>query len=101
MTFNFTAAKPLLGGEHFSPAPGDWGWRLHRISRVVSGGLGSGDSTVVQIRPPLRGAVASGTHLNFESPRCVMRVDGDLSETLSLLRFGKAQARFVEFPGPQ
>jgi hypothetical protein len=43
--------------------------------------------------------VASASALNFTSPRCVMRVDGDMSETLGLLKFGKASARFVEYPG--
>jgi hypothetical protein len=29
-----------------------------------------------------------------------MRVDGDLSETLEMLKRGRAQARFVEWGGP-
>jgi hypothetical protein len=96
----FTADKALVGGEHFAAYGSTYGWRLHRITRVTAGGLGSGDATSFQFRPPLREAIASGSHLNFESPRCTMRVDGDLSETLSMLKRGKAQARFVEWGGP-
>lgn len=100
LTFTFTGPKPLLGGEHFSIHHATWGWRLYRVTRVVSGGSGGGGSTSVQVRPPLREAIGTSTPLNFESPRCLMRVDGDLSETLDMLRFGRATARFVEFPGP-
>lgn len=99
LSFSYTAPKPLLGGEHFSIHHPTWGWRLYIVSQVLAGGAGTGDATTVKIRPPLREAAPSGTALNFESPRCVMRVDGDLSETLSMLRFGKAQARFIEYPG--
>lgn len=99
-TLNLTAPKALLGGELFSILHTTQGWRLYRVSRVVSGGtVGSAVSTVVQFRPPLREAATSGKALNFESPRCVMRVDGDLSETVQQFRFGKAAARFVEIGG--
>jgi hypothetical protein len=100
ISFTFTAPKALLGGEVFSRLHATAGWRAYRGSRVTAGGLGSGDATTLQFRPPLREAIASGSPLNFESPRCVMRVDGDLSETLSMLKYGKAQARFVERGGP-
>lgn len=100
LTMNFTAALALLGGEHFSRLHATYGWRLYNVTRVTAGGAGDGGSTTIQFRPPLREAIASGSALNFESPRCVMRVDGDLSETVSMLRFGKARARFVEWGGP-
>jgi hypothetical protein len=99
---SFHASRRLLGGEKFSPEPGTLGWRAHTVTRVISGGLGSGDSTQIQFRPPLREAIpveSPGSLLNFESPRCVVRADGDLSETLAQLRFGKAAARFVEIGG--
>lgn len=101
LSFAYTAPKALLGGEHLSILHPTYGWRLYRISRLVSGGAaGSAVATSVEIRPPLREAVSSSAALNFESPRCLMRADGDISETVSLLRFGKATARFVEWPGP-
>lgn len=99
ITGTYTAPKPLLGGEHFSRLHATQSWRLYRATRVTAGGAGTGDSTTIQFRPPLREAIASGSPLNFESPRCVMRVDGDVSESLSLLKFGKAAVRFVERGG--
>jgi hypothetical protein len=99
ITGTFTAPKALLGGEHFSRLHATQGWRLYRSTRVTAGGAGTSDSTTIQFRPPLREAIASGSSLNFESPRLVARVDGDLSETVSMLKFGKATARFVEYPG--
>lgn len=103
LTFSYTAPKALVGGEHFSIEHPTWGWRLHRVTRVKSGGAGSGDTTVVDFRPPLREAISSdspATLLNFDSPRCLMRVDGDMSETVDMGRFGKASARFVEIGKP-
>jgi hypothetical protein len=99
-TFNLTAPLALMGGELFSILHATMSWRLYRVSRVVSGGtVGSAVSTQVQFRPPLREAVASGAALNFESPRFVARVDGDISETVQQFRFGKAAARLIEYPG--
>lgn len=101
LSFAYTAPKALLGGEHFSIHHATWGWRLYRVSRVVSGGtVGSAVSTSVEVRPPLREAIAASTPLNFESPRCLMRVDGDVDCTVEQLRFGNASARFVEAGGP-
>jgi hypothetical protein len=100
ISFTFTAPKPLLGGEFFSRLHTNYGWRAYQSWRVSAGGLGTGDATTLLFNPPLREAIPSGTALNFESPRCFMQALGDLSETVSLLKFGKAQARFVEWPGP-
>gem|GEM_PF-706908 len=98
-TFNFTAPKALLGGELFSVLHATKGWRLYRISRVVSGGtVGSAVSTVVQFRPPLREAATSGAALNFESPRCVMRIDGDVSETMQAFRFAQSRRALCGIP---
>lgn len=98
--FTFSAPKALSGGEHFAVSHATWGWRLYRIIRVDAGGLGSGDATTVTFRPPLREATAAGALLNFDSPRCVMRADGDIDLTLTGLRRGQASARFVEQPTP-
>jgi hypothetical protein len=104
LTFAIIAPKALVGGEHFAINHPTWGWRLYIVTRVKSGGLGTGDTTVVDFRPPLREAIVAAdspaTLLNFDSPRCLMRVDGDMSETLDMLRFGHATARFVEAAKP-
>lgn len=96
----FTAPRALLGGEHFSVKHATWDWRLHRISRLVSGGLGTGDATVIDVRPPLREAIVAGALLNFDSPRCLMRADGDIEPNIEMLKFGRASARFKEAGKP-
>jgi hypothetical protein len=100
LTFDYTAPKPLIGSEPLSVLhAGLIYWRMHRVIRVVSGGLGTGDSTTVEIRPPLRAAVAVDTPLNFDSPRFVARMNGPASTSLDLLKFGKGSIRFIEcFP---
>lgn len=104
LTFSYAGPLPLEGGEHFSILHPTWGWRLYRITRVKSGGAGTGDATVVDFRPPLREAVGTGDSppilLNFDSPRCLMRADGDFDLSLDQIRFGKGSARFVEFGKP-
>lgn len=93
ISFTYTGL-PLIGGEHFSILHAVWGWRLYRIIRIISL---VGDVYTVDIRTPLRAAVASGTPLNFESPRCVCRVDGDITALLDMLRFGTGgPAKFIE-----
>jgi hypothetical protein len=100
LAFNLTAPLALLGGEKLAILHSTMSWRIYEIGRVKTGGtVGSAVATTVDIRPPLRQAVASASALNFTSPRCVMRVEGDMSETLGQLKFGKASARFVEYPG--
>jgi hypothetical protein len=100
LSFDFTAPKALVGGEHFSILHADWGWRLYIVTRVKSGGAGSGDATVIDLRPPLRQAVAIDDLLNFDSPRGLMRLEGDMSEVVELQRFGTASAKFVEAGKP-
>lgn len=104
LAFTFDAPLPLLGGEHFSILHPTWSWRLYRVSRVKSGGAGSGDATVIDFRPPLREAIVAAespaTLLNFDSPRCLMRATGDVDPTIELLRFGRAEATFEEAGRP-
>lgn len=101
LSFDFTAPTPLVGGEHFSILHGgNKGWRLYRVTEVVSGGLGSGDATTIRFMPPLRASVATDTALNFDSPRCVCNAPSGLAAVLDMLRFGSSSgASFVEcFP---
>lgn len=94
LDMDFSASVPLVGGERFSPLTVAYGWRLHTITRVTDNG---GGNFTVTFRPPLREALAEGTPLNFDSPRCHCRLDGDPGGLLEMLRFGKGgPARFVE-----
>jgi hypothetical protein len=100
LDFNLTVPVALEGGEWFSILHPNNLWRLYRIARVQSGGtVGSAVATVATIRPPLREAVTSSQVMLFGIPRGVFQVVGDLSETVTQQRMGKATAKFVEWPG--
>lgn len=96
-TISFITATTLLGGEHFTMQDNtNFTYRLHRITRIISH---VGNDYVAEIRPPLRVNSYFGQPMNFDSPRCTMRLDGDMEATLEMLRFGKASVRFLEdFP---
>lgn len=104
ITFNYTGPAELEGGQFFSIEHATWGHRLYQVLLVDSGGSGGGGSTTVTFRPPLREAIVAAnspaTTLEMEWPRCLMRVDGDISETVEMQRFGKGSARFIEYAGP-
>lgn len=93
VTFTFAGSGTPIGGEHFSVYRNRFGWRLYRLIRKL--GEAEGAQTW-EIRPPLREKLPAGTPLNFDSPRCTMRVDGDISEVLSMLRLGRGTPAFVE-----
>lgn len=93
ISFSYTGGAALQGGEHFSFAHPTMGWRLYRITRVKAA---AGGSYTVEFRPPLREAVAPGELLNFESPRCTMRLDGEMDAPLEMWRWARASVRFVE-----
>lgn len=87
----FHAGGPLKGGEYFSLRHAVQGWRLYRVNRV----LGDGE---VQFDPPLREAIGNGAWVEFNHPRCTMRLrnpDGMAAE-LALRRFANPSVSFVE-----
>jgi hypothetical protein len=64
--------------------------------RLVTGGF-----PTVTIRPPLREATAVGTRVEFDYPKCIMRLASPDAMDLSLTRrlYGQATVKFVEdFP---
>jgi len=89
-TLQITGASelPLIGGELFSILHPNWGWRAYRI-RSVEGGT-------ITFRPPLREAVAAGTALEFDTPRCQMRRVGAASNQTSNGRFTSCAISFAE-----
>ena len=93
-TIRFAFGGPVgpEAGHHFSIYGPRFGWRLYRLIRceAVEGVIEA------EIRPPLREWAGAGHPLNFDSPRCTMRADGDLGEQLERLRLGRGGARFVE-----
>jgi hypothetical protein len=85
---SYSGGATLVGGEHFTIVHPTLGARLYRI--------GSVSGATITIRPPLREAISSGTVLDFDNARCVMRVEGDMSAALELLKRGTGSVRFLE-----
>jgi hypothetical protein len=86
---------PLVGGESFSINHPTMGWRLYEIATV-----NQVDDThaIVTFNPPLREAVASGVDVEFDRPRCIMRLANAGSMDLSVepWTFNNADASFIE-----
>ena len=87
-----------MGGEHFSIDHDMLRWRLYRIRTAIDNGDGTWDCTV---RPPLRAVAVADTQLQFDKPKCVMRLasPSSMDLTLSMRRHGRPSVDFIEaFP---
>lgn len=96
LILHFTAGSALRGGEVFAIEHPTQNWHRYVIKTVTLNG--DGDS-VVTFEPPLREAVPGGTDIEFDLPRCVMRLasGGAMDLELDLRRFGSPSAAFVEY----
>lgn len=85
----------LLGGESFSIEHPTWGWRLYEIATVEYI-----DATHVKVtfNPPLREAVSIGTQLEFDRPRCTMKLlnSAAMDFNNTTYPFSLASVKFVE-----
>lgn len=63
-------ARQFQGGESFSVDHPTLGWRLYEIATVKQ----NEQFAVVTFNPPLRESVPGGTRLEFDRPRCIMRL---------------------------
>jgi hypothetical protein len=81
-----------LPGMRFSPPDN----RLHQIDDVL--GLESGATWIVRIGPWLRAAYPAGTIMDFDFPRCRMRMASDDTGqlNLSMNKFGSPSIEFDE-----
>jgi hypothetical protein len=93
MDITMTVGGELRGGEVFSIEHPTMGWRRYEIASVDE------DGDTITFRPPLREAVSAGTALEFDQPKCLMRLaSGDaMALTLDMRRFGGPSATFVEW----
>jgi len=82
------AERPLIGGEMFTIVHPSWGERAYRVIGI--------DGDMVQIRPPLRESAQAGTSVDFDDPRCRMRLSGVPSNAINMGRFQSVAVRFVE-----
>lgn len=95
VTINY--AGELMGGESFSINHPTMGWRLYEIATVDQV---SDTEATITFNPPLREAVTSGTVLEFDRPRCIMRLAATNSMDLSVVpwTFNTASVSFIEAP---
>jgi hypothetical protein len=89
-------AGQLMGGESFSINHPTMGWRMYEIATVQI----VATDTVITFNPPLREAVPYQTQLEFDRPRCTMRLANPGSMDLSVQpwTFNTASVQFVEAP---
>lgn len=98
MTIRMDFGGILKGGEHFSVDHPEFRWRLYRIESAVA--IDS-DTYNVKFRPPLRVAMPDATKLEFDKPRCVMRLTSpaDMKATFEAPYMSKPSITFIEaFP---
>lgn len=97
---DFVSPVSVLGGEVFTVEHANAGERMYTIHSIASQ---TGNSYTVKIRPPLREAVTTATPLDFDDPRCVMRLANAESwdAQLNNLRFADPSPVFIEHFDPQ
>ena len=85
----------LVGGESFSILHPDFGWRLYEIATVQ---YVDASHVTISFNPPLRAAVAIDTPIEFDLPRCTMRLMQGGSMNLSVVpwTFNQASVDFIE-----
>jgi hypothetical protein len=94
MTMNLNYCGHLQGGEKFAIAHQTFNWRLYEIGTVIQ----SGSVATITFNPPLREAVADGERLEFDRPRCTMKLVNAAAMNLNVTTypFPLASVKFVE-----
>lgn len=93
-----THAGELKAGMHFADYDAvKYGWRMHRIDSVSAVG-GQPAQRDITFWPRLRFAIADAHTLEFDEPRCVMRLaaSDSMDLELSMRKRGEPSAEFVE-----
>lgn len=99
MAIRINEAAALIGGESFSIYHDTAGWRLYEIATVLVDEEDATSATIT-FMPPLREAIPDGTQLEFDRPRCTMRLasPGSMDLTVRPWTFNSASVDFVEAP---
>lgn len=88
LSISIASERALVGGERFTIVHATWGERAYEVVAIAG--------AAIKFRPPLREAVASGTSLDFDNPRCKMRLAQPTSNALNIGRYGQCAISFVE-----
>lgn len=93
ITLTIELGKPLIGGERFTIDHPTMRHRCYQIGLITAQ---TESTAAVQFHPPLREAADAGEAVDFNNPRCVVRVDGSMSAPLAGPRWASGSVRFVE-----
>lgn len=102
ITINIRRAGSIRPGMFFSIRHDTWHWRLYRIRSIVEAYTGTGDLMTISFGPGLREDTPGGTRLEFDTPKCLMKLQSEDSMALSIRerRFASPSWRFVEAERP-
>jgi hypothetical protein len=95
MEITLSHCGPLQGGESFSVNHETFGWRLYEVATAI---VVDSTHTNITFNPPLREAVQDGDALEFDQPRCTMKLVDAAGMNLNVTTwpFSLAAAKFVE-----
>lgn len=77
----------------FSIDHATWRHRAYKVAEIIAQ---TATTATISIRPPLREATVAGTAIDFASPRCVMRIDGEMRAPRTMGYADGQPLRFVE-----
>jgi hypothetical protein len=98
IALNLIQCGQLFGGESFSIYHNMIGWRLYEIGKVI---YTDDTHATVTFLPPLREAILEGADIEFEQPRCMMRLaqPNSMDLTIAPWTFNTGSVDFIEaFP---
>jgi hypothetical protein len=95
MTLNLINCAAFRGGESFSILHPTMGWRLYEIATAV---IVDSTHTTVTFNPPLREAVLDKDEIEFDQPRCTMKLLNAAAMDLNVTTwpFSLETVKFVE-----
>ena len=95
MIIQLNNCAPLQGGESFSIKHATFGWRLYEIGSATA--VDSTHTTII-FNPPLREAVGVGDRLEFDQPRCTMKLARSSAMDINITTwpFSTPSVKFIE-----
>jgi hypothetical protein len=96
LTMRFVNGGPLRGGESFSLFHDNQGWRCYEVAGVD---LNDDGDSVVTITPWLRDDIDAGSYVDFDEPKCTMRIADPkaMDFRMETFPFAPQDASFVEY----
>lgn len=94
MDIDLNHCGELQGGESFSINHPTFGWRVYEIGTVFM----DGSTATITFNPPLREAVTDESRIEFDRPRCLMKLatPGAMDINITALPFNSPSVKFVE-----